>query len=409
MDIMLVLILIILILYALIFKTKVLKRDSQYIYYRDIPTEDSPAYVGKVIKGHANGNDIIATIIDLNYRGYIKISEEIVNGKNKKVIYLQKNIEEVELEEHELFLLKHIFKENNRIVFDDYIKSSEFRSDFKAFDKMLDRKIERKTIFKNSTLKNINKIIFLTSFMIFGISIFYSLFLPITLTIVNIFTTNTKILIICNCIISAITYIIIAYKYIFYVNKSTYTQENINLNITYIVLIIVLGFSTILGTSKNLISILQSEMTWYKVGINMLLSVVTLLYMFNIIKHDEKREYLYYIFIIIGILGIFLNLKITICICIIFLTTYIFFKSPKHFNLKEEDYIFKWNAFKKYLEDYSMIEKQEEKSIVIWEKYLIYAISLGINKKIVRRYAKLNKISLIDEQYMKKFYIEYIE
>ena len=56
-----------------------------------------------------------------------------------------------------------------------------------------------------------------------------------------------------------------------------------------------------------------------------------------------------------------------------------------------------------------MIEKQEEKSIVIWEKYLIYAISLGINKKIVRRYAKLNKISLIDEQYMKKFYIEYIE
>ena len=150
-------------------------------------------------------------------------------------------------------------------------------------------------------------------------------------------------------------------------------------------------------------------MTWYKVGINMLLSVITLLYMFNIIKHDEKREYLYYIFIIIGILGIFLNLKITICICIIFLTTYIFFKSPKHFNLKEEDYIFKWNAFKKYLEDYSMIEKQEEKSIVIWEKYLIYAISLGINKKIVRRYAKLNKISLIDEQYMKKFYIEYIE
>jgi len=105
---MLIVILIILILYALILKGKILKKDSQYIYYRDIPTKDSPAYVGKVIKGHANGNDIIATIIDLYYRGYVGISQENVKGKNKKVLYLQKNIGGIELEEHELFLLNHI-------------------------------------------------------------------------------------------------------------------------------------------------------------------------------------------------------------------------------------------------------------------------------------------------------------
>lgn len=87
---MLIVILIILILYAFILKGKILKKDLQYIYYRDIPTKDSPAYVGKVIKGHANGNDIIATIIDLYYRGYVGISEENVKGKNKKVLYLQK-------------------------------------------------------------------------------------------------------------------------------------------------------------------------------------------------------------------------------------------------------------------------------------------------------------------------------
>lgn len=406
---MLTIILITVVVVSIILKKIVLKKNFEYEYYRDIPTDDSPAYVGKVIKGHVNGNDIISTIIDLHYRGYVGISEENVKGKNKKVLYLKKNIGVVELEEHELFLLNHIFKGNNRVVFDDYIRSSKFESDFKAFDNMLDRKIERKTIFKNSTLKNINKIIFLTSFMIFGICIFYSLLLPITLSIANNFTINAKTFIICNGIISAIIYVIIAYKYISYINKSTSAQENINLNITYIVLIIILGISIILGTSENLISMLQSELIWYKVLINMVLSVITLLYMFNIIKHDEKREYWYYFFIIVSIFSIVLNLKIAMCICIIFLTTYIFLKSPKHSNLKEEDYVFKWTAFKKYLEDYSMLGEQDENAILIWEKYLIYAISLGINKKIVRHYGKLNKMSLIDEHFMKKLYIEYLE
>lgn len=175
---MIAIILIIVVVYSILLKKIVLKKNLQYEYYRDIPTKDSPAYVGKVIKGYANGNDIIATIIDLHYRGYVGISEENIKGKNKKVLYLQKDIGGVELEEHEMFLLNHIFKGSNRVVFDDYIRSSKFKSDFTAFDKMLDRKIERNTIFKNSTLKNINKIIFLTSFMIFGIAIFYSLLLP---------------------------------------------------------------------------------------------------------------------------------------------------------------------------------------------------------------------------------------
>lgn len=406
---MIAIILIIVVVYSILLKKIVLKKNLQYEYYRDIPTKDSPAYVGKVIKGYANGNDIIATIIDLHYRGYVEISEENIKGKNKKVLYLQKDIGGVELEEHEMFLLNHIFKSSNRVVFDDYIRSSKFKSDFTAFDKMLDRKIERNTIFKNSKLKNINKIIFLTSFMIFGIAIFYSLLLPITLSIAKSFTTNTKTFIICNGIISAIIFVIIAYKYISYISKSTSAQENINLNITYIILTIILGIGIIMGVSKNVILTLQSELIGYKMLINMVLSLITILYMFNIIKHDEKREYWYYFFIIVSIFSIILNLKIAMCICIIFLTTYMFWKTPKHANLKEEDYIFKWNAFKKYLEDYSMLGEQEENAILIWERYLIYAISLGINKKIVRHYGKLNRISLIDENYMRKFYIEYLE
>lgn len=131
--------------------------------------------------------------------------------------------------------------------------------------------------------------------------------------------------------------------------------------------------------------------------------------MFNIIKHTEKEEYLYYVFIIISLFAIVLNMQLAIGISIIFFAVYIFFKAPKHSNFKQEDYVGKWISFKKYLEDYSMLSEQESNAIVIWEKYLIYAIALGINKKIIKKYAQLNNIKLLNEVYLKRVYVEYFE
>lgn len=56
-----------------------------------------------------------------------------------------------------------------------------------------------------------------------------------------------------------------------------------------------------------------------------------------------------------------------------------------------------------------MLSNQDANAIAIWEKYLIYAISLGINKKIIRKYAQLNDIELLNEIYLKKIYVEYFE
>ena len=403
---MLILILVIFIVYTLLLRQKLLKNKPTYLYYREIPTNDTPAYVGKIIKGHIDGNDIIATILDLSYKKYIEIKTEIIKRKEKRVLYLKRNIKTLELQEHELFLINQIFKNDNRIIFDDYVKSLKFKKDFKAFDKMLDRRIERKSIYKSSLLKNINKIILLTSFSLFGIIIFYSFLAPIILNLMKL-SIKTKTII--NIIISGILYVFISYKYISYINKSTNTQENINLYLTYIILSIVVGGSIIFNGFEKILSILYIELYWYKIIINFILSVIVLLYMFNIIKHTEKQEYLYYFFIIIGIISIIADLKLAICISIIFFATYIFFKSPKNTNLKQEDFVYKWFSFKKYLEDYSMLSEQEENAIIIWEKYLIYAISLGINKKIIKKYSKLNKNILINEQYIKRFYIEYLE
>lgn len=404
---MLALILIILIAYTLVLKKVLLKKsESQYFYYREIPTNDTPSYVGKIIKGHTDGNDIISTILDLSYRGYIKIETEQINQKTKRVLYLQRNSQSLELQEHEIFLINQIFKNSNRIIFDDYIESSKFKQDFKAFDKMLDRRIERKSIYRNSLLKNVNKIILITSFLIFGITIFYSISAPIIRYVMPVDMKNKTII---NIIIGGVLYVFVAYKYISYINRSANAQENINLNIAYIVLSVILGCIIAFNGFEKILSTLYLEYSWYKIIINFILSVIMLLYMFNIIKHTEKEEYLYYFFIVVSIISIIINLNLAMGISIIFFATYIFFKSPKNTNLKQEDFIYKWVAFKKYLEEYSLLSEQEENAIIIWEKYLIYAISLGINKKIIKKYSKLSRTILIDEQYIKRFYIEYLE
>ena len=402
-------VLIIVIVYALILRKKFLKEKTEKTYYRDIPSKDSPAIVGKTVKGHVDGNDIIATILDLSYRGYIKIKTEEIDGKEKMVLYLNNNLSITELQEHELFLIKQMFKNKNRTLFDDYIKSNTFKQDFKTFDKMLERRIERKIIKGNSLLKNVNKILLFISYVVFGICIFYSLIMPITLIVNNISKFDIKTIIQTNVIISIILYILVGYKYIFYIKKSANARENMIINITYIILSIVFGIMILFNNYNDLYKIFYNEFIWYKIILNFIISAVTILYMFNIIKHNLKEEYLYYIFVIISFFAIIIDMKMVMGICIVFFTTDIFFQTPKHNHLKDNDYIQKWLSFKNYIEDYSMLSEQEEKSIIIWEKYLIYAIVLGVNKKIIEKYAQLNNIQILNKVYLKKLYIEYFE
>lgn len=402
-------VLIIVIVYALILRKKFLKDKTEKTYYRDIPSKDSPAIVGKTVKGHIDGNDIIATILDLSYRGYIKIKTEEIDGKEKMVLYLNNNLSITELQEHELFLIKQMFKNKNRTLFDDYIKSNTFKQDFKTFDKMLERRIERKIIKGNSLLKNVNKILLFISYVVFGICIFYSLIMPITLIVNNISKFDIKTIIQINVIISIILYILVGYKYISYIKKSANARENMIINITYIILSIVFGIMILFNNYNDLYKIFYNEFIWYKIILNFIISAVTILYMFNIIKHNLKEEYLYYIFVIISFFAIIIDMKMVMGICMVFFTTDIFFQTPKHNHLKDNDYIQKWLSFKNYIEDYSMLSEQEEKSIIIWEKYLIYAIVLGVNKKIIEKYAQLNNIQILNKVYLKKLYIEYFE
>lgn len=53
-------------------------------------------------------------------------------------------------------------------------------------------------------------------------------------------------------------------------------------------------------------------------------------------------------------------------------------------SVKGKEEYDKWIAFKKYLNDFSNLKAYGPKSIVIWEKYLIYGIILGVSKKVIK-------------------------
>lgn len=65
-----------------------------------------------------------------------------------------------------------------------------------------------------------------------------------------------------------------------------------------------------------------------------------------------------------------------------------------YLSLQGEKERFKIQEFKNYLEKYSIIEERKLEEVIIWDKYLVYAIALGITnkipKKIYEKYMNIN-------------------
>lgn len=45
----------------------------------------------------------------------------------------------------------------------------------------------------------------------------------------------------------------------------------------------------------------------------------------------------------------------------------------------------KWKAFKKYMEDFSLLKEKEIPDLVLWEKFLVYATAFGISEKVIKQ------------------------
>ena len=45
----------------------------------------------------------------------------------------------------------------------------------------------------------------------------------------------------------------------------------------------------------------------------------------------------------------------------------------------------RWAAFKRFLEHFSEMQRHEIPSLIIWEYYLVYAVTLGVAKEVIKQ------------------------
>lgn len=55
------------------------------------------------------------------------------------------------------------------------------------------------------------------------------------------------------------------------------------------------------------------------------------------------------------------------------------------FSQKGVDEKEQWKAFKKYMEDFSLLKDKEVPALVLWEKYLVFATAFGISEKVLKQ------------------------
>ena len=61
----------------------------------------------------------------------------------------------------------------------------------------------------------------------------------------------------------------------------------------------------------------------------------------------------------------------------------------RKYSLKGAEHTAMWNAFKKFLLDFSNLKEAEMPSLVIWEHYLVYATSLGVAEQVLDQLPKV--------------------
>ena len=67
-----------------------------------------------------------------------------------------------------------------------------------------------------------------------------------------------------------------------------------------------------------------------------------------------------------------------------------------------------WKGLKKFMEDFSRLDKREVPELIVWEKYLVFATAFGIADKVLKqlkiRYPELQNIDGYDYAYMHMLY-----
>lgn len=85
------------------------------------------------------------------------------------------------------------------------------------------------------------------------------------------------------------------------------------------------------------------------------------------------------------LITLFIYIILGICIIINSILAYNISKRFKGLTQKGANEKEKWEALKRYIENFSMLDDKELPSLELWEKYLIYATVFGISKKVLKQ------------------------
>lgn len=367
-------------------------KQEKIEYFRDIPSNENPAIVGLMVKGNVDENDIVATILDLWKKEYINVEYRIINGEQKCIIKDAGKDRFLILKDYENYLLDELFKENE-VVLDDFVNTSKFEIIFKNVGNMIKRRVNLKKIHKVSYKRLISKINFLVNYIVLGFAMFFS--------ILYIVSNNFLLSIIVGFVINIILFLFI---------KALLVKEERNVEG------LLFGISTALSIvyfAILIIAYLLSNYTYqynqyFEIG-NVIISIIMILCFF-IGDYNKKMvlTIIDYVIFLYAIPSIVFGNIIGLCVSIVYLSHRIYLKSPKHSYLSDDNEIDKWIALKKFLNDFSIINERELMEVKIWDKYLIYAIAMGVNRKIILEYAKFADIKLINNSLLESCYSENI-
>lgn len=114
-------------------------------------------------------------------------------------------------------------------------------------------------------------------------------------------------------------------------------------------------------------------------------------------KDYQEKQLLYFFAAIFGFALIIILFPVIITIIMNIVACGRILKRLKILSQKGIEEKEKWDGLKRYMENFSMLDRREVPELVIWEKYLVYATVFGIAEKVIKQlkmiYPNFNEIS----------------
>lgn len=301
-------------------------REYKYIfnhqYLRDFPDNFSPSTVEYLFNKKISDKSISAEILYLIYEKKIKAMED----KNKDDILFEKNVKDInDLSVKEKALMTLLFNRSNKVWLKDLKKKASSSMDFY-------RRWER--LQKSMINEALNEKLYEDDLVETNTSKYTSVLRTIMVICLLTFAAALGVIIFLIVIIA-----LVVFK--FNAKKLTYkTKDRHGKNSKIKRLVYVFSIFTII---YSIIGIIH-------------------LYIFNHFVYDANK--IYPIVIILAIVLIIYTIQ------------------AKRKTKKGIEEYKKWQAFKRFLNDFSTFDEKSLPEVALWEKYLVYAVVLGCASKL---------------------------